>query len=285
MMVDVAFHAVAGVYGNAKVAAPSAESDEAPIAPVGVTVTMLFVALPIPDTVSADDDAVPNELYVDEAYGVATDVPPAVTSDVPSKYTEFPVVVNDDALVPPRLIASVPVVSEMAIPSDDVANWIQVLPGPPMRSDDEAMVERPVPPFPPGSVPVTSAARLMSEVPTTPAVALRKPESAPIESVFETLRFEVEANEEMVRSDVVAFDAVRFVVVPVETERFAIDDEARMLIPRVVVGVSAPETIDQSLMRSAVVVERRLLNDDQSADARQPKVDADAVSQVTFPAA
>jgi hypothetical protein len=84
---------------------------------------------------------------------------------------------------------------------------------------------------------------------------------------------------------VVAFDAVRFVVVPVETERFAIDDEARMLIPSVVVGVSAPETIDQSLMRSAVVVERRLLNDDQSADARQPKVDADAVSQVTFPAA
>jgi hypothetical protein len=154
-----------------------------------------------------------------------------------------------------------------------------------MRSDDEAMVERPVPPFPPGSVPVTSAARLMSEVPTTPAVALRKPESAPIESVFETLRFEVEANEEMVRSEVVAFDAVRFVVVPVETERFAIDDEARMLIPSVVVGVSAPETIDQSLMRSAVVVERRLLNDDQSADARQPKVDADAVSQVTFPAA
>jgi hypothetical protein len=187
--------------------------------------------------------------------------------------------------VPPLDTESVPVVSPIAIPSDDVANWIQVLPGPPMRSDDEAMVERPVPPFPPGSVPVTSAARLMSEVPTTPAVARRTPVKFAIESVFETRSTEVEANEEMVRSEVVAFDAVRFVVVPVETERFAIDDDARMLIPMVDVGVSAPETIDQSLMRSAVVVERRLLNDDQSADARQPKVDADAVSQVTFPAA
>jgi hypothetical protein len=149
-----------------------------------------------------------------------------------------------------------------------------------MRSDDEAMVERPVPPFPPGSVPVTSAARLMSEVPTTPAVARRTPVKFAIESVFETRSTEVEAYVATFKNVVVAFVAVAFVV-----ERFAIDDDARMLIPMVDVGVSAPETIDQSLMRSAVVVERRLLNDDQSADARQPKVDADAVSQVTFPAA
>ncbi len=54
---------------------------------------------------------------------------------------------------------------------------------------------QPVPPEVVGRIPVTSFARSMSEVPTTPAVALRNPLSAPIESVFDTLRTEVEAND------------------------------------------------------------------------------------------
>ncbi len=132
-------------------------------------------------------EAIDEVMLVVDAYGVVTAEPRDVTSEVPLKYTEFPVVVNDDALVPPRAMERIPVVSPIAIPSDEVANCIQVLPGPPIRSEDEAMVAIPVPPFPPGSVPVTSAARLMSEVPTTPAVALRKPESAPIVSELETI--------------------------------------------------------------------------------------------------
>ena len=40
---------------------------------------------------------------------------------------------------------------------------------------------------------------------------------------------------------------VAFVVVPLITERLLIDDDALMLIPSVVVGVRAPETMLQSL--------------------------------------
>jgi hypothetical protein len=192
---------------------------------------------------------------------------------------------NDVCPVPPLLIGSVPVVSESAIPSDEVANWIHVFPGPPMRSDDEAMVASPVPPFAPPKVPVTSDARLTSEVPTTPAVARRIPFSAPIESVFETRSAEVDANDETVRSDVVAFDETRFVVVPVVTESCAIEEDARMLMPSVVVGVSAPFAMVQSRIKFADVVESLLLNADQSVEVRQPKVEPDAVLQVTFPAA
>jgi hypothetical protein len=124
----------------------------------------------------------------------------------------------------------------------------------------------------------------MSDVETTPAVALRNPESAPIENVFETLRFEVEANESTVRSEVVAFDAMRFVVVPVDTESVAIDDDAFTTIPIVVVGVSAPETMLKSRTRSSDDEESRVLNEVQSAAVRQPKVPPFAVAQVTFPA-
>jgi hypothetical protein len=224
-----------------------------PAAPVAFASTE-FAAIDESDTValepptSAPAEPVMVTPLFAESVVVATETKPAVLLPYMS-CDEVKVVCP----VPPLDTESVPVVSPIAIPSEEVANWIQVLPGPPMRSDDEAMVERPVPPFPPGSVPVTSAARLMSEVPTTPAVARRTPVKFAIESVFETLRFEVEANEEMVRSEVVAFDAVRFVVVPVETERFAIDDEARMLIPSVVVGVSAPFAISNALPKSCVV--------------------------------
>ena len=67
MIVEVEFHEVAGVYGKAKVAAPSAESDEAPITPVEDIVAMLLVAEPIPETMRFDVDAVLNELYVEDA--------------------------------------------------------------------------------------------------------------------------------------------------------------------------------------------------------------------------
>jgi hypothetical protein len=48
----------AGVYGHENVAAPSEESEEAPITPAEVMVTMLLVALPIPEMVCAEVDAV-----------------------------------------------------------------------------------------------------------------------------------------------------------------------------------------------------------------------------------
>jgi regulator of extracellular matrix RemA (YlzA/DUF370 family) len=119
-------------------------------------------------------------------------------------------------------------------------------------------------------MPDTSAARLMSDVETTPAVALRKPESAPIDVLAYVATFK---NVE-----------VAFVDVAFTDERNAIDDEAFTDTPSVVVGVSAPATIDQSLTRSSDEDERRLLNDAQSDAKRQPKVPADAVAHVTFPA-
>jgi hypothetical protein len=109
---------------------------------------------------------------------------------------------------------------------------------------------QPVPPFVAGRMPVTSAARLMSEVETVPAVALRKPLSAPMESVFDTLSADVEAKDETVRFEVVALDETRFVVVPVDTERFEMDDDAFTTIPMVVVGVSAPFWISHDLPKS-----------------------------------
>lgn len=52
----------------------------------------------------------------------------------------------------------------------------------------------PVPPFGTGRIEVpTSAARSMSAVETTPAVALRKPLSVPSVNEFDAMRFEVEA--------------------------------------------------------------------------------------------
>jgi hypothetical protein len=138
---------------------------------------------------------------------------------------------------------------------------------------------QPVPPFAVGRMPETSAARLMSDVETTPAVALRKPESAPIESVFETLRLDVLAYVATFKNVEVAFVDVLFT-----DERNAIDDEAFTDTPSVVVGVSAPATMLQSLTRSSDEDERRLLNADQSEAKRQPKVPALAVAHVTFPA-
>ena len=52
---------------------------------------------------------------------------------------------------------------------------------------------QPVPPLGTGRSPVTSAARSISEVETTPAVALRKPLSAPSVNEFDAMRLEVEA--------------------------------------------------------------------------------------------
>jgi len=76
---------------------------------------------------------------------------------------------------------------------------------------------------------------------------------------------------------------VLLVVVPLITERLEIDDDALMLIPRVVVGVSAPEVICQSrkelLMKStpAIAVETA-----PAVALRSPESDeASLVSPVT----
>ena len=66
-------------------------------------------------------------------------------------------------------------------------------------------------------------------------------------------------------------------------------EEAFTMIPRVVVGVSAPFTIDQSRLLSRALVseleDTLLLNVVQFSDERHPKTVALAVSQVTLPPA
>ena len=49
--------------------------------------------------------------------------------------------------MPPFAIERVPMVSESAIPSDEVAKPMKVLLGPPMSSELEAIEVRPVPPY------------------------------------------------------------------------------------------------------------------------------------------
>jgi hypothetical protein len=260
--------------GEPKTRLPSA-TDERPVPP-------LFTAN-VPVQVGAKVK-VPPEFVMDSAMLVSDEVA-NVSAPVCAEPNEC---WTDET---PLLIDEV--ATQVGMPLKSARTWplvpgevVEIAPEPlPKRTVFAWSDAHPVPPFAVGRTPVTSAARLMSEVPTTPAVALRNPWSAPMESVFETLSAEVEAKVETVRFEVVAFDETRLVVVPVVTERFEIDDDAFTTIPSVVVGVSAPETMLQSLIRFAVVEERRLLNDDQSAAKRQPKVDADAVSHVTFPAA
>jgi hypothetical protein len=57
--------------------------------------------------------------------------------------------------VPPLDVGSVPVVSESAMPREEVANWSIVFPAPPIKREEEAMEESPVPPPGTVSVPVT----------------------------------------------------------------------------------------------------------------------------------
>ena len=261
---------------------------------------------------SVDEEVVkdpkPAESAVDDANGVVTEEPPAVTSEVPLKYTEFPVVVNDEALVPPRAIDSVPahvgakvkvppefVIERLMLVSDEVARvsapvcaepkvcWRDETPllidevatqvGIPLKSartwplvPAEVVLiapepfpkstvfawrlAQPVPPEVVGRMPVTSEARSTRPVETAPAVARRMPVRFAIESVFDTLSAEVEANPLTERFEVVAFEETRFVVVPVVTERFEMDDELFTTIPIVEVGVRAPETISHDLPKS-----------------------------------
>lgn len=108
----------------------------------------------------------------------------------PEAYRMSPVA-YDVWLVPPRVSASVPVVSEIAIPSDEVANWSHVFPAPPIRSDEEAMVERPVPPRVAVRVPVVPAtmgrpvasARLKAGVASEPPSASDTPPKETVELV------------------------------------------------------------------------------------------------------
>ena len=64
---------------------------------------------------------------------------------------------DEDAMevrpVPPRVAEREPVVSESAMPREEVAIWIMVLPVEPMRMDDEAIDESPVPPRVAANVP------------------------------------------------------------------------------------------------------------------------------------
>ena len=66
--------------------------------------------------------------------------------------------------VPPRDTPSVPVVSESATPSELVAYPIKVLPGPPIKSDDDAIEERPVPPRVAPNCPVQPRVRFCAEI-------------------------------------------------------------------------------------------------------------------------
>jgi hypothetical protein len=65
-------------------------------------------------------------------------------------------------------------------PSDDVLICSHVFPAPPMRRDEDAMVESPVPPLVAPKIPETSVARLSALADIAPAVAFRTPESEPM---------------------------------------------------------------------------------------------------------
>lgn len=109
-------------------------------------------------------------------------------------------------------------------PSEEVAYWSQVFPAPPIKREEEAMVERPVPPRVAVSVPVVFA-RSMSKVevamvPTYPVEPYRRPVKDPMARLV-TLVFwrEEEAVVEVARTvlkrvaSAVKEDAYRSVVV------------------------------------------------------------------------
>jgi hypothetical protein len=72
------------------------------------------------------------------------------------------------------------------------------------------ILAHPVPPFDTPKTPVTSLARFTNAVDTTPAVALRKPESEPMVSEFEATRLVDEAVPVTARLVEVAFVVVVF---------------------------------------------------------------------------
>ena len=65
--------------------------------------------------------------------------------------------------VPPRVPERVPKVSDRRMPKDEVANGIQVLPVPAIKSEDEAKEVSPVPPRVPPKVPVVFARSMFKE--------------------------------------------------------------------------------------------------------------------------
>jgi hypothetical protein len=75
------------------------------------------------------------------------------------------------------------------------------------------MFAQPVPPLATGKVPVTSLARLISDVPTTPAVALRNPVMFLNVNPLEATSWEVEAVPVTASEVVVALVVVEFVTV------------------------------------------------------------------------
>jgi hypothetical protein len=215
-MVEVAFQEVAGVYGKAKVLHEAQErtppeNESGPETVVACTPPVELVersAFGVFETVRLDDDAVPMNAVpemvtaVELANGVVTAVPPAVTSEVPLKKIEFPVVVNDEALVPPFEIGRVPVTcvarfsdptrfanamlsDEVAThdgrpvvyelvrkPPVEVASAVSALPvGDPMRSDPSATDESPVPPRLSASVPDQVGAKVKVE----PELVMERP--------------------------------------------------------------------------------------------------------------
>jgi hypothetical protein len=76
------------------------------------------------------------------------------------------------------------------VPIDVVASALDPFP---VRRVFDWMLAHPVPPFDTPRTPVTSLARFTNAVDTTPAVALRNPESVPMVSEFDTTAFDDEA--------------------------------------------------------------------------------------------
>ena len=152
---------------------------------------------------------VPASVPVPEAYKTVPDVyevrpvPPFATARVPVISARVEVATHVGVV--PFKASTYP-----AVPAEVVARAPVPLP---KTTAPAATFPHPVPPFATPRMPVMSLVRLMSDVATTPAVALRKPVTCPNVNAVEATSCEVDASVEMVTLVVDAFASVVFPVV------------------------------------------------------------------------
>ena len=114
--------------------------------------------------------------------------------------------------MPPLLIARVPVVSESAMPKEEVAYPMNVLPGAPIKREDEAIDERPVPPPPTPKVP----ASVFAKVRVPPVLVMVVEAVRPLKGVEDVakVRAPVKVVPGMARERSPVFEMVTFPVAP-----------------------------------------------------------------------
>lgn len=220
---------------------------------------------------AAENTSEPEPVSSLRAVAMSPDAVVPVNADVPLPIRRPVRVV---APVPPRLTGSVPVVSASAMPSDDVATWVHVLPAPPISKLFCVTDVRPVPPYvPPIALPfqipevtvpsvelvlTLMLAKLAVPVNIGPIESARLPvpvvpvtsdiEDAKFASVMVELRFfdpSVATNRDAVRPDTVSAGVVsapvtEILVVPVPPKASVLPE---ILVVEAVVKYDAPDTV------------------------------------------